>query len=72
MGSYDGLTPNEQSWAVADEARGYIANVEMDPLDVDALEVRVKRANHLVEPAVVLELITLLRDAKEGSHVISQ
>ncbi|GAA2517254.1 hypothetical protein [Rarobacter incanus] len=64
MGNYDDLTPAEQSWAVADEARGYIANVAMDPLDVDALEARVRRANHLVEPAIVLELISLLREAR--------
>ncbi|GAA2236521.1 hypothetical protein GCM10010401_05720 [Rarobacter faecitabidus] len=64
MGHVEGMTPNEQSWAVADEARGYIANVEMNPLDVDALEARVQRANHLVEPAVVLELINLLREAR--------
>lgn len=68
MGDYDGLTPNEHSWAVADEARGYIADVSMDPLDVDLLEVRVKRSNHLVEPAVVLELISLLREAREGAQ----
>lgn len=69
MGNNDGLTPSEHSWAVADEARGYIANVDMDPLDVDALEARVRRANHLVEPAVVLELISLLREARAGSPV---
>lgn len=67
MGTLDELTPAEHSWAVADEARGYIADVVIDPLDVDQLEVRIKRSNHLVEPAVVLELIDLLRREKDSS-----
>lgn len=64
MAITDNLTPAEHSWAIADEARGYIADVPLQPLDIDLLEKRVLHSNHLVEPAVVLELIRQLREAR--------